>query len=47
MFLGTHFSNSTAHSDFCKNICGVPDIYEKLARIDGFADPIYPNRKSS
>ena len=39
MFLGDHFSNSTADSGFCKNICGMADFAKKLARIDGFADP--------
>ena len=41
MLLGAHFSNSTEDTDFCKNICGLADFAEKLARIDGFAGPIH------
>ena len=41
MFLGAHFSNGTEDWDFCKNICGLADFAENLARVDGFAGPIH------
>ena len=37
MFLGAHFSNSTADSDFCENICGLADFAKNWHGLADFA----------
>ena len=37
MFLGAHFSNSAANSDFYGQYLRIGGSWEKVARIDGFA----------
>ena len=37
-YLGAHFSNSTANSDFYEQYLRIGGSWEKVARINGFAD---------
>ena len=42
MFFGAHLSNTIADSDCCKKYLQIGGFCEKLARMEGFADPYSP-----